>query len=130
MFDIGWSELLLVGVLCLFVFGPEDIPNIMYNFGRIVRRFRYLRYAMSSQFDDFMEKAEKSAKKTSAATPEPVVLPPAPGTQESEEADTDDYLMELRPPPESVESRPVILADELEDHGPNTPPAPRAADRS
>ena len=47
MFDIGWTELLLIGVLILFLFGPEDIPKIMYNFGRIMKRFKYMKYALS-----------------------------------------------------------------------------------
>jgi len=27
MFDVGWSELLLIGVVALIVVGPEDLPR-------------------------------------------------------------------------------------------------------
>ncbi|HBV53703.1 MAG TPA: twin-arginine translocase subunit TatB, partial [Rhodobacteraceae bacterium] len=26
MFDIGWSELLLIGIVALIVVGPKDLP--------------------------------------------------------------------------------------------------------
>ena len=28
MFDVGWSELLLIGVVALIVIGPEDLPKL------------------------------------------------------------------------------------------------------
>lgn len=62
MFNIGWGELLVIAVIVLFAFGPEDIPKIMYNIGRFMRRFRYMRYALSTQFEDFMEKAENAGR--------------------------------------------------------------------
>lgn len=95
MFDIGWTELLLIGVLILFMFGPEDIPKIMYNLGKVLRRFRYMRYALSSQFEDFMEKAE-SAGKVPAEKTEQLMRDSHP----NDETDADEYLMEMLPPPE------------------------------
>jgi len=123
MFDIAWSELLLVGVICLFVFGPEDIPKLMYNFGRIIRRFRYLRFALSSQFEDFMQKAETSVKTPANTAPKI----PTRDTHEFDETDADEYLMDMLPPPENMPERPVVLDDEPTDDT-ATKPAP-AADR-
>lgn len=54
MLDISWAELLVVIVVAVFVFGPQDIPKIMYGLGRIVRRIQYIRFALSKQFDDFL----------------------------------------------------------------------------
>lgn len=89
MFDIGWSEVLVIGAVILFAFGPEDIPKIMYNLGRVMRRFRYMRYALSSQFENFMEEAEKSGK-----------IPAAPAPKEithDDESDADEFLHEMMP---------------------------------
>lgn len=55
MFDIGWSEMLLVAVVAILVIGPDELPAIMRTLGRIVRRLQYVRYAFSQQFEDFMK---------------------------------------------------------------------------
>ena len=33
MFDIGWSELLVIAVVAIVVVGPKDLPRLMRNFG-------------------------------------------------------------------------------------------------
>lgn len=54
MLDISWAELLVIAIVAVFVFGPQDIPKIMYGLGRVVRRVQYIRFALSKQFDDFL----------------------------------------------------------------------------
>ena len=54
MFDIGWSEILVVAVIAILVIGPDELPGVMRLLGRIVRRITYIRYAFSRQFEDFM----------------------------------------------------------------------------
>ena len=29
MFDIGWTEMLVLGVIALLVLGPRELPNIL-----------------------------------------------------------------------------------------------------
>lgn len=58
MFDVGWSEFMLVVLLAIVMMGPKDIPEIIYNFGRIVRRIQYFKFAMTRQFDGFMEQMD------------------------------------------------------------------------
>ena len=58
MFDISWSELLVVAVLAVLIIGPEELPGVMRLLGRIVRRLQYVRYAFSQQFEDFMQESE------------------------------------------------------------------------
>jgi sec-independent protein translocase protein TatB len=55
MFDIGWSEMLVIGVIAVLVIGPKDIPKIMYQVGRFARRLQYMKFAMSQQFDDVLK---------------------------------------------------------------------------
>lgn len=55
MFDVGWSEILVIAVIAVFVIGPKDIPKIMYQCGRLMRRLQYVRFAMSQQFDDLLK---------------------------------------------------------------------------
>lgn len=40
MFDIGIGEILLIGVIALFVFGPDRLPRAAADAGRWVRQLR------------------------------------------------------------------------------------------
>lgn len=55
MFDIGWSELLLIVIVAVIAIGPNQLPGVLYGLGRVFRRMQYMRFALSKQFDDFME---------------------------------------------------------------------------
>ncbi|SMO57250.1 Sec-independent protein translocase protein TatB [Paracoccus laeviglucosivorans] len=57
MLDVGWSELLLIGVVALIVIGPEDLPKLFHTLGRITARAR----GMAREFTNAMEDAAKSS---------------------------------------------------------------------
>jgi len=40
MFDIGWSEMLLVAIVALIVVGPQDFPRLLRTVGQWVGRAR------------------------------------------------------------------------------------------
>lgn len=40
MFDIGWSEILIVALIALFVLGPSEVPHVLRMVGRGVGRAR------------------------------------------------------------------------------------------
>lgn len=63
MFDIGWSELLLIGVVALIVIGPEDLPKLFHTLGRITSRAR----SMAREFSSAMEDAAKASGLDDAA---------------------------------------------------------------
>lgn len=42
MFDLGWSELLVVAMVAIIVVGPKDLPKLMRTVGQWVRRARSL----------------------------------------------------------------------------------------
>jgi sec-independent protein translocase protein TatB len=48
MLDIGWTELLVVGVVALIVVGPRDLPGALRTFGKYVGQVR----RMARQFQD------------------------------------------------------------------------------
>ena len=54
MFDFGFAELAVIIAVAVFVIGPKDIPALLHNLGRGVRRLQYMKFALSQQFDDFM----------------------------------------------------------------------------
>ncbi len=53
MFDIGWTELLLIGIVALIVVGPQDLPRLFRTLGKVTGRIR----AMASEFQRSLEQA-------------------------------------------------------------------------
>lgn len=58
MLDFSWSELLVVIVVAVMAIGPKQLPELLHGLGKITRRLQYMRYALTRQFDDFMEQAD------------------------------------------------------------------------
>lgn len=53
MFDLGFTELLVIGVVALIVVGPKDLPVLFRNVGRFVGKAR----GMAREFSSAMNEA-------------------------------------------------------------------------
>jgi sec-independent protein translocase protein TatB len=53
MFDLGMSELLVIGIVALIVIGPKDIPELFRSLGRFTAKMR----SMAREFSRAMEAA-------------------------------------------------------------------------
>lgn len=51
--DIGWAEMLLIGIVALIVIGPQDLPDMFRQLGRFTAKLRQ----MSREFSRAMEQA-------------------------------------------------------------------------
>ena len=58
MFDIGGSELLLIGVVALVVIGPKELPGVLRTLGRTSSKLRQMAGEFRAQFDEAMREAE------------------------------------------------------------------------
>lgn len=58
MFDIAWTELMLIGVVALVVIGPKDLPKVVYELGKWVRKARMVAREFQTHVDDMMREAE------------------------------------------------------------------------
>ena len=58
LFDIGWPELLLIGVVALVVIGPKDLPRAMRVAGFWIRKARTLSREFQSSIDQMIREAE------------------------------------------------------------------------
>lgn len=53
MFGLGWSELLVVGIVALIVIGPKDLPGLFRTMGQFTGKARM----MAREFSRAMEQA-------------------------------------------------------------------------
>ncbi len=58
MFDIAWSEMVLIGAVALVVIGPKDLPKALRTVGQTIGRVRRMASEFQGQFNDAMREAE------------------------------------------------------------------------
>ena len=58
MFDIGWSELLILAVVAILVVGPRDLPRMMRAVGKYAGKMRRTANEFKAQFDDAIRESE------------------------------------------------------------------------
>jgi sec-independent protein translocase protein TatB len=58
MFDIAWSEFLVIGVVALIVIGPKELPAVLRAVGQWTTKIRRMATEFQSQFQEAMREAE------------------------------------------------------------------------
>ena len=58
MFEIGWSELLLIGIVALIAIGPKELPGVLRTLGQWTAKLRRMASEFQSQFHEAMREAE------------------------------------------------------------------------
>ena len=58
MFDISWTEFLLIGIVALIVIGPKELPGVMRTMGQWTRKLRSMASDFQHQFQEAMREAE------------------------------------------------------------------------
>lgn len=58
MFDIGWSELLVIAVVAIIVVGPKDLPGMLRAFGKTMSQVRRTANDFKRQFNEALREAE------------------------------------------------------------------------
>jgi sec-independent protein translocase protein TatB len=96
MFEVGFSEILVIFVLALVVLGPEKLPRVASQVGRWMGRAR----AMARQFREQLEEEVnlEEVRKAQAAQPRPPAEP-EPGRLTTESGSPSDPV---NPSPTSV----------------------------
>src|SRR6059036_2250886 len=65
MFDIGWSELVVIAVVALIAIGPKELPGVLRMVGQWMGKARKMAAEFQGQFQDAMREAEMAdLKKT------------------------------------------------------------------
>ena len=85
MFDVGWTELLVIGIVALVVIGPKDLPVMFKTLGRFTARARQ----MAREFQRAMEQAaDESGIKDVASDLKSAASPASTGLDKLKEAAT------------------------------------------
>jgi len=65
MFNIGWSEYLIIAVIALVAIGPKELPGVLRMVGQWVAKARKMAAEFQGQFQEAMREAEMADLKKS-----------------------------------------------------------------
>src|SRR5919112_2720687 len=61
MFDIGWSEILVIAAVAIIVVGPKELPKMLRTFGKTMGTVRRTANDFKRQFDEALREAERDS---------------------------------------------------------------------
>lgn len=74
MFDLGWSEILLIGIVTLVALGPKELPQALRMVGQALRKVRSMTSEVHRQMDDLMRETELQDLRDQARMISPAAL--------------------------------------------------------
>jgi sec-independent protein translocase protein TatB len=63
MFDIGWGEFLVIGIVALIAIGPKELPGVLRSLGQWMTKLRHMASEFQGQFQEAMREAEMTELK-------------------------------------------------------------------
>jgi len=126
MFDLGWSEILVIAVVGILVVGPKDLPRLMKGIGEWVAKARRMASHFQAGVDEMIRQAELEDLRKDLNTIRndlraPLVVDPRTTTTPP----PDNLMVSLGETAENEKPAPLPLPGPIE--GPIAPPAPEAA---
>jgi sec-independent protein translocase protein TatB len=117
MFEIGWTEMLVIAVVMIVVVGPKDLPKMLRTFGKTTAKLRSMAGDFQKQFNEALKEAElddvkksvDSLKSLNPATEIKKQLNPF----EKAAADVRSGLDSLKPKPPEPASPTAVAAEPL-----------------
>ncbi len=79
MFDIGWSELLVIAVVALIAIGPKELPGVLRMVGQWMGKARKMAAEFQGQFQEAMREAEMADLKKSFDEVKDIATGASPG---------------------------------------------------
>ena len=58
MFDVGFSEIVLIAIVAIIAIGPEEMPEMLFRLGRLVRQGKMFVGNIRNQYSEIMHEAE------------------------------------------------------------------------
>jgi len=66
MFDIGWGELVVIGIVALIAIGPKELPTVLRTLGQYMGKVRRMAAEFQGQFQEALREAEMAELKKQA----------------------------------------------------------------
>src|SRR3972149_12106809 len=66
MFDIGWGELVLIGMVALIAIGPKELPTVLRTMAQYMGKIRRMAAEFQGQFQEALREAEVADLKKQA----------------------------------------------------------------
>jgi sec-independent protein translocase protein TatB len=110
MFDISWTEFLLIGVVALVFIGPKELPAVLRTLGQWTRKVRSMAADFQSQFQEAMREAEMAdlKKQVDDIAHDIKSYDPLKDVRADVEAAGKDIQSSLEKPPTSPASEPAV----------------------
>jgi sec-independent protein translocase protein TatB len=114
MFDLAWSEILVIGAVALVVIGPKDLPKVLHGIGQWVRRARQMaaefqsgidQMARESELEELRKKVEKAGEFVQSPMTPGSILDPDGTMRKALEVPAADITL---PPPSAVEGAAAV----------------------
>ena len=125
MFDLGWTELLVIGIVALIVVGPKDLPGMFQAIGRFVGKAKGMARDFSRAMNDAADQSgvgdiQKSFK--AASNPMKTAMNEVKKTTDGVKSDIDKAT---RPP---LDPERQAAADKIREKSAEMASARRAAE--
>ena len=69
MFDIGWTEMVVLAIIAIIFVGPKELPGMVRSVAQVVKKLRSLAHDFYGQFDKAMKDAEIDELKKTLSDP-------------------------------------------------------------
>ena len=66
MFDLGWGELLVIGIVALIAIGPKELPTVLRSVGQWMGKIKRMAGDFQGQFQEALREAEMADLKKHA----------------------------------------------------------------
>jgi sec-independent protein translocase protein TatB len=100
MFDLGWLEILIIGITALIVVGPKDLPMMFRTIGRFIGKAKGMAREFSQSMEDAAdESGVRDATKTLNSISEMVNVKKFTKDKLSEELIGSDNILNAGAPP-------------------------------
>jgi sec-independent protein translocase protein TatB len=136
MFNFGWGELVVIGMVALIAIGPKELPTVLRTLGQWIGKVRRMANEFQGQFQEALREAEfadlkKHAEDLSSAVDEFSNIDPLADAQKDverafEEAPAADTAPAATLPGDAASPAPAALQEPLPEIA-VPPPEPPAA---
>jgi len=125
MFDLGWTELLVIGIVALIVVGPKDLPGMFQAIGRFVGKAKGMAREFSRAMNDAADQSGMSdIQKTFKSASNPMKTAMNELKKTTDDA-TRDIKASTRPP---LDPERQAAADKIREKSAEMASARRAAE--